>query len=105
MSLKCWKSIEVYYNILTLCHILLQRLRNRNISFSNATKGGHGSPDHFPLVSVQRDVTDGNTCPQVLTKRLKVEPQCTKLANSNEIHIKFVDDPDTNWFVAWPFGV
>ena len=100
MSIRCWKLNDVCYNILTLRHILLQRLQmlHNVISFSNTTKGGHGSFDHFRWVSVQRDVTDGNACPQVLTKRLKVEPQRTKPQNSKEVHIL---DLDTNRFVTW----
>ena len=106
MSLRCWKLNEVCYNTFTLRHILLQRLQmlHNTISFSksNITKReATAVPTTSRWVSVQRDVTGGNACPQVLTKRLKVKPQRTKPQNSKEFHIL---DPDTNRFVTW-FGV
>ena len=63
-------------------------------------KGGHGSPDNSRWVSVQRDVTDGYTCPQVLTKSPKVEPQCTQQQNNKCVSIR---GSGTNRFVTW-FG-
>ena len=97
------QMLEIERSLLHLVHIVTHSVTTTSDApcFVFNRHKGKAVPTTSRWVSVKRDVTGGNTCPQVLTKRLKVETQHTKPQQNKKTHVLICKrNSGTNRFVT-----